>query len=119
MINAGAMIGAVTFNGTLSGSSIVAGVHAGNDGRFGTSDDVETANGGNQAPGNQALISKIASVVIKQVGTATDVPTNAIVAEQVNALKIAGTTVKLTPGAHNDGPGLVGPTGQQVQIFEI
>jgi hypothetical protein len=93
----------------------------GTTGKFGTSDDVETVTGDSQNPnpGNQQLISRIANVVIKHVGTQLGVPANAIVAEQINALKVAGSGVRLTAGAHNDGPELVGSVGSTVQIFEI
>jgi hypothetical protein len=117
--DAGAFIDSVVVKGTFTASSIAAGVHAGNDGQFGTADDTEGAAGSAQ---NQGLISRIASVVLNQVGVPTDGAAGAsygIVAEHVKSLKIGGQAVPLEAGPSEDGPLPIGPAGSKLQVSEI
>lgn len=124
MLNAGASIADVIVKGTFTASSIVAGVYAGADGKFGTADDAQNATGGSGqfTPANQTAISRIANVVLASVGVAPDgVAANAsygIVAEQVKSLKVEGTKIPLLSGPSNDEEP-VGPAGSKLQIFEI
>jgi hypothetical protein len=120
--DAGAFIDSVVVKGTFTASSIAAGVHAGNDGQFGTADDTEGANGTTASVVNQGLISRIASVVLNQVGVPTDGSASAgygIVAEHVQSLKINGLAVPLAKGPSEDGPLPIGPVGSKLQVSEI
>lgn len=118
LTNAGATIGTVTVNGAFSTSSIVAGVDAGGDGKFGTLDDQERVSGANQ-PANQNLVSRIASVIIQSIGPDAPSGTNyGIVAERIDSVKIAGVATALHSGPHNDSVDL-GAAGKKLKLQEI
>lgn len=118
LTNAGATIGTVTVNGAFSTSSIVAGVDAGGDGKFGTLDDQERVSGSNQ-PANQNLVSRIASVIIQSLGPDAPSGTNyGIVAERIDSVKIAGVATPLHSGPHNDSADLGAPE-KKLKLQEI
>ena len=119
LANAGATIGTITVNGAFSASSISAGVDAGGDGKFGTSDDQQQIAGG--TPTNQNLISRIASVILKSVVASPDAPNDAsfgITAERVDSVKINGVAAALTAGPHNDSI-LLEPAAAKLNLQEI
>jgi hypothetical protein len=127
MRNAGATIDSVTVNGAFTASSIVAGVYAGTDGVFGTADDDRTTNGTTNAPGNQALISRIAKVILAQVPALPVDPTPdptavisyGIVADNVKSVKANGAVVLLVTGPTNDPGVVVGPADAKLKVFEV
>ncbi|MEQ1862963.1 MAG: hypothetical protein ABMA13_23830, partial [Chthoniobacteraceae bacterium] len=86
-VNPDARIGTVTVGGNWSASNLVAGVAAGTDGDFGTTDDVK-ATGEDLA----TILSRIASVTIR--GTVSGAPGEdfGFVAQHVAKMKV-GTTV--------------------------
>jgi hypothetical protein len=83
-LNGEAQIGAVSVSGNWTASDLIAGVSAGTGGKFGTADDAPASSGG-------ALLSKIASVVIK--GTISDGgegPSFGFEAEQIGSFHYSG-----------------------------
>jgi hypothetical protein len=107
LTNAGATIGTVTVDGVFKASSIVAGVDAGGDGKFGTLDDQQLA-AAQTPPVNQNLISRIASVILKSVAVDPEEAAGAafgIVAERVDKVKVGSAFVPLNAGPHNDNFG--------------
>jgi hypothetical protein len=120
LVNAGATIGTVKVNGVFSASSIVAGVDAGGDGKFGTLDDQQQT-GAQNPPGNQNLISRIASVILESVDEDSDETATSsfgIVAERVDSVKIGGVPVSLNGGPHNDTL-VVLPGSAKTKVNEI
>jgi hypothetical protein len=97
LVNSDARIGKVIVRGDYEGSDLVAGVGAGSDGMFGDAND--TGGGG-----DPLLLSSIASVVIKGTvqSTASGSDHFGIVAEQIDALKLAGVAQALNSGPGND-----------------
>ena len=120
LVDAGASIGTIIVSGTFSASSIVAGVDAGGDGKFGTIDDQQTTTAQFQ-PANQSLISRIASVILGNVAANPNAPTGAvfgIVAEQVDSIKVNGAAVALQAGPHNDEIE-IGGTATKIKLLEV
>jgi len=88
----------VTTGDSILATNIVAGVAAGPDGRFGTSDDILAPA---PATDKSSLLSTIAEVTIK--GTVGDTAeAYGIVAQYVKAVSANGHKVALTKGADND-----------------
>ncbi len=120
LTDAGANIGSIIVSGTFSASSIVAGVDAGGDGKFGTIDDQQTTGAATQ-PANQNLISRIASVILGDAAANAGASATAsfgIVAEQVDSVKVNGTAVTLQPGPHNDQIE-IGGAAAKIKLLEI
>ena len=118
LVDAGANIGEIVVNGTFSASSIVAGVDAGGDGKFGTLDDQQTTTG---QPANQNLISRIASLILGNVAANTNASANAafgIVAEQVDGIKVNGAAITVQKGPHNDEIE-IGGTATKIKLLEV
>jgi hypothetical protein len=110
----------VVVTGSLTASSIVAGVDAGTDKKFGTDDDNEETNG-TSTPSGQELVSRIASVVIGSAGIPANPATGAsygIVAEQVVSVKIGRTPVTLLSGPDNDRKVVVGEEATLLKVHE-
>ena len=95
LTNADAQIGAVVINDYF-GSSIVAGASAGGDQKFGTQDDVSPVNG---VTNSSRLISRIASLTIKNIDGAGLTNESGIVAQDVGVVKLGGVRVVFTPDA--------------------
>lgn len=116
-VNGDAQVGAVTVGGDWIASTITAGIEAGTDGKFGTTDDV--SNG----IGNPLVLSRIGAVAIdgKVAGTGDAADSFAFQAEEIESLSIGGVAVPLTAGAQNDNPGfgLSGTTGFDVVAREL
>jgi hypothetical protein len=90
----------VVVGGTWSASSLVAGVIAGADGKFGTADDAMLSATG--ASNRADIFSKISSVIVKGIGSGSSVGTHfGMVAEQIVAAKFNGISVALTAGTDN------------------
>ena len=120
LVNAGANIGAIIVSGTFSASSIVAGVDAGGDGKFGTIDDQQTTTAVTP-PANQNLISRIASVILGNAAANPSAAASAlfgIVAEQVDSVKVNGVAVPVLAGPHNDNVE-VGGAATKIKLFEV
>lgn len=102
-------IGKVVINGDWIGSTLSAGVAAGNDSKYGTADD------GLYNGGVAAIESRIASVVIKgqALGTVEKGGNFAITAENIGSVKIGKTKVALNPLA-KDKYVAIGSTGDFV-----
>ncbi len=96
-VNANVHIGKVKVGTHWIASNLVAGVTAGNDDKWGTTDDV-VISGGN------SIVSSIASLVITghARGTVGGMDRFGIVAQKVTALSVSGTTIPLTAGASNN-----------------
>jgi hypothetical protein len=107
--NADVAIGKVVVKGDWMASSLTAGVVASNDGQLGTADDVLYTGG------NAAILSRIASVVIKGQALGTVDPGGhfAITAEKVGNVVIGKTKLSLDPAA-KDKYVAVGSTGDFV-----
>ena len=91
LVNADAQIGAVVVN-EFVGSSIVAGVSPGNDGLFGQIDDFVSGPWFNVLNSDR-VISKIASVTIKNlIATPSLIPTG-IAAQNIGPVKVGGVSV--------------------------
>jgi hypothetical protein len=117
-VNADAQIGPVHVSGDWIASNLVAGVDAGDDGLFGTNDDV-LINDATQSP---TITAKIGDVHIdgQVVGTpAGDDPNDhyGIVAELVQSLTVHGTAVPLKAGPANDDIAL--GTTDDVRLLEV
>jgi hypothetical protein len=95
-VNANAQIGAVKVGGDWIASNLVAGVAAGSDGLFGTADDVLIPD----LNANPRIIASIASVTIggQAQGTVAGGDHFGIVAQKIDALSVAGSTLPLTAG---------------------
>ena len=93
LTNADAQIGAVVVNDYF-GSSIVAGASAGGDQRFGTADDVSPVNG---VTNSSRLISRIASLTIKNIDGTGLINQSGIVAQDVGTVKLGGVRVVFAP----------------------
>ncbi len=118
LVDAGANIGTINVTGTFSASSIVAGVDAGGDGKFGTIDDQQTTTG---QPANQNLISRIASVILGNVAANANASATAafgIVAEQVDSIKVNGAAITVQKGPHNDEIE-IGGTATKIKLLEV
>jgi hypothetical protein len=117
--NGDAQIGAMTVGGDWVASSLVAGVDAGGDGLFGTSDDVK--GGITDTPG---IVSKITSVTIGGLALGAPNSTNpsdgfGFVAQQIGSLKVNGFDIAVSAGTANDLLGLnVGLTGD-LKLLEV
>jgi hypothetical protein len=122
--NADAQLGPITIGGDMIASSIVAGVAkagmffgtAGGDAKIagaGVKDNLDTL----------GAISKIASIIVKGsvFGTAAtnDTATFGIIAQQLGALKVGGTTIPRQPGASNDPIGLATKVGATTDGFDF
>ncbi len=99
-LNADASIGAVKIGTTISSSNIVAGVVAGADGKFGTSDDARISGSG--TTDRLDLVSKISSVIINGAVVPAASGNYGIVAQWVASVKANGAVVPLQPGPSND-----------------
>ena len=113
-MNADASIGAVSVGRNWIASNLVAGASAGTDGLFGTDDDALIS-------GDNPIIAKIASIVIKGTATGTAGGTDhfGFVAEEIGAFKSGRAKLTLTRGASNDlGGQPVGFTGD-LQVREV
>jgi hypothetical protein len=106
--NADVSIGKVVINGDWIESSLVAGVSSGNDQFLGTNDDALFA-------GGNAVVAKIASVVIKGQALGSIDPGGhfAITAESIGSVKVGGTKLSLNPKA-KDSLIAIGATGDFV-----
>jgi len=100
-VNADAQIGAVTIGGDWIASSLAAGAVPTNA-FFGDADDAKMSGGG--VKDVATVSSKIASLTIggQALGTGIAGDHYGIVAENVGALKIGGTTIPLLVGVSND-----------------
>jgi hypothetical protein len=100
--NADAQIGPVVVGGDWIASSIAAGVGPGDDGFFGTDDDVDFADAG--VKDVAGLSSRIASVTIsgEALGTIGGTDHFSLVAETVGPVKVGGSLLNQTPGPGND-----------------
>lgn len=101
--NPDAQIGAVTVGGDWIASSLVAGVqNSGGVTHFGDSNDLKIQNPTIDDPG---INSKIASITVngRVYGTLAANQKFGFVAEQIGALRIGGTAVKLNANSANDG----------------
>jgi len=90
-VNGNAQIGAVQIGGDWSASNLVAGISAGTDSFFGTTDDAKIGSG---------TLSKIASITIggQVSGTADPSDHFGFVAEAIGAFKIGHSTVQFVNG---------------------
>ena len=95
--NPDASIGKVSVNGNWTASSVVAGVSDPSDNGFGRDDALITGDG------TPALVSRIASVIIKGTAMGSGTPTDhsAITAQKISSLRISGIKVPLTDGTDN------------------
>lgn len=118
-LNADAQIGTVQINGSIKASSIIAGLMAGADGKFGTfDDDVITGEG---VTDSAKVISKIAKVIIGSALTAPVIPVDAsfgIAAENVVSVQLGGIAMALIKGPHNDSGTELG-TGSKINVMEV
>jgi hypothetical protein len=119
-LNSDARIGTVTVGGNWSASSLVAGVIAGADGKFGTPiDDAPIQRAGTS--NNPDLFSTISSLIVK--GSAIPPTGNAgnygIVAQNVVTVKFGGVSVPITQGPSNDSAGVVVNTGANLAVLEV
>ena len=97
--NPDAQIGSITVAGDWDGSSAFAGAFYGDDGQFGTADDVLITPDGGYTD-NPNIISKIAKVTIAGhvYGDIFSSRTTGFVAQQIGSLKVSGATYVLQPG---------------------
>lgn len=115
-VNPDAQIGAVTVGGDWRASDLVAGInHV--DGVFGNSDDA-------MALGNENIVSRIASVVIKGAVIGTPSGTNAsdsfaFLAQEIGALTVGGLKGPLKAGVVDAAFGLSVTTGYDVVVKEF
>jgi hypothetical protein len=122
-VNADASIAAVIVGGTVHGFNLVAGAEAGDDGVFGTSDDVVSSSS-TVTLDDPAVVSKIASVIFKSANP--DNPAGAtpfgIVAQQIDSILLGPTRVALAlhKGPANDlAPGLGIGTSTTFRALEV
>lgn len=115
--NADAQIGTVSVGRNLQNSSIVAGVAAGTDGLFGTTDDFPI--GGAGTTNAAGTVSKIARIIIGGnvlAGTSA----SGIEAQYVQSVTVRRTPFSLQAGPGNDGaPGAELVAGSKVRVFEV
>ena len=138
-LNADAQIGSVSVGGDWIASNLIAGINPGADSRYGTVDDIELLGGQDFGSGpvkdNNALTSKIASIVIKggvfgTPGLTTD--TFGFGAQEIGSFKLGSVMLPLKAGVANDvfatskaqpiGAGLTGANtgdGFEVHGFEV
>ncbi|HEX5177512.1 MAG TPA: Calx-beta domain-containing protein, partial [Chthoniobacteraceae bacterium] len=111
--NGAVRIGKVVLGGNWLGSNLVAGAVAGDDGLFGTEDDA-------LIPAHNAVISRIASVLIKGevVATQEEADHFGIVAGEIAAARNGERTIALAPGPGNDLHVRAG-AAEDVRIMEI
>lgn len=98
-VNADAQIGTVSVGKNWSASNLIAGVGAGADGLFGTSDDAKLSGTGVEDVG--AIVSTIASLTISGTATGAQGSHFGIEAEYIIAAKIDGVTESLSPSAND------------------
>ena len=113
-VNSSAGIGRIVVGGDWVASDLVAGAQAGDDGSFGTDDDARIS-------GNNPVIARIASILIKGAATGTDAVGDhfGFIAEKIGSFKAAGATLALTAGPGNDLSGRrVGLTGD-LRVREV
>jgi hypothetical protein len=137
--NADAQIGSVNVGGDWIASNLLAGINPYTDGKIGTTDDRELLGGEDFGSGpvkdNNALTSKIASIVIRggvfgTPGLTTD--TFGFGAQEIVSFKLGAVTLPLKPGVANDvfttskaqpiGAGLTGAStgdGFEIHVFEV
>lgn len=111
-LNADAQIGKVTVEGDWITSTVAAGAMDGGDG-YGNANDTKIAGAGVQD--DAKIISKIASVVVKGA-IRGESQRFGFVAEEVGQVKIAGNTLALQRGPHNDNVTLGLPAAN---VFEV
>jgi hypothetical protein len=122
-VNADAQIGAVVVRDWMA-SNLVAGVQDDatptRDDRFGEGDDVKIAGGSAQ------IVSKIASIVIKnaafgtpRVSQGTGIDHFGFLAQQIGSLKVGATSFSLTPGGGNDLAGLFVGATSDLRVREV
>jgi hypothetical protein len=94
----------VTVGGDWVASSLAAGVVPGDDGFYGDGDTNEGKMSGAGVTDVATVSSKITSLTIggQVLGTVGGADFFAIMAENVVALKVGGTTIPLAAGSHND-----------------
>ncbi len=128
-------IGAVSVGGDWIASNLLAGINAFTDGKIATAGDRELLGGEDSGSGpvkdNNALTSKIASIVIKggvfgTPGLTTD--TFGFGAQEIVSFKLGNVTLPLKAGVANDvfttskaqpiGAGLTGD-GFEIHVFEV
>jgi hypothetical protein len=113
-LNPDAQMGTIKILGSVEATNIVAGIDAGDDGRFGTSDD-EVITGG--STDNPALRSRIAAVIIGgEVKPNTD--PFGVVAQIIAAATIGTTRLDLNPNGLDEQVPL-GPTGSKFFLHEV
>jgi hypothetical protein len=112
-VNGDVRIGRILVGGNWSGSDLVAGSVAGDDGLFGTEDDA-------LIPDENTIVSRIASVLIKGEVLATEDANDhfGIVAAQISAARNGERTIGLEPGPGNDINVRAG-AADDVRIMEI
>jgi hypothetical protein len=113
-MNADAGMGRVIVGRNWIASDIVAGVQAGDDGLFGTEDDVTFS-------GGTAVVSRIASILIKGTATGTASATDhfGFVAQEIGAFRAAEVTIPLTAGASNDLAGVTIGNSPGLKVREV
>jgi hypothetical protein len=97
-INPDAQIGAVTVSHDWVASSLVAGISAGADRKYGTNDDILAPPGTGYA--NRAtIVSKIAAVTVggQIIGTSAAGDSFGFLASSIGSLKLSGLTLKIRP----------------------
>jgi hypothetical protein len=98
-VNADAQIGTVAVGKNWTASSLIAGVAAGADGLFGTSDDVKLSGAGVEDVG--AIVSTIGSLTITGTVAGAQGSHFGIEAEYIIAAKIGGAAKPLDPAAND------------------
>ena len=117
--NADAQIGTIRIGGDLRSTSIVAGVEAGPDGLFGTTDDFPL--GGTGVTNAARTVSKIARIIIggHVLGGTTFA---GIEAQYLQSIAVNGSAFSLQPGpgSTEDGaPGRELVAGSKIFVFEV
>jgi hypothetical protein len=113
-LNADASVGPVTVGGDWRASNLVAGAEDTGAPGFGNGDSLQTAD-------NTSLIARIAKITIggDVLGTGLTIGDHfGFVAEQIDALTIAGRKIKLTTGPNNDQLISIG-SGNDVKLDEV
>ena len=112
-VNGAVRIGKVAVVGNWSASDLVAGAIPGDDGLFGTDDDISIAS-------QSAIVSRIASVLIagEVVGTEDASDHFGIVAAQINAAQNGDRDIALKRGPGNDIDVRVG-IADDVRLTEV
>ena len=117
--NADARIGTVSIGGDLQSTSIIAGVAAGPDGLFGTTDDFPL--GGTSVTNAARSVSTIARIIIggRVLGGSMS---SGIEAQYVQSIAVRGSVFALQagPGSTQDGaPGRELVAGSKILVFEV